>query len=284
MSRTPIETKIAAVGAITEGLSLRAVSRLTGLSRTRIGKLVLEMGKASERLLDENIRGFRCEQVECDELWTFIKKRHGRVRATDPADVGDAWVWTAVDPDSKLIPAHHVGARRMEDANKFMRQLRERIEGDVQLNTDRLHTYRGAIFFEFSKWNGEEWERPDWATVVKRFDMAPEMVEGRYAPPRVSTVEKRIGSGNPDMDRATTSHVEAHNLHFRMRNRRAARLTNAFSKSLEHLRAATATYYAHYNFVRNHGTVKTTPAVAAGLAERPWTIGEFVELGELYGR
>jgi len=283
MSRTPIDHKIAAVSMLTEGLSLRATSRLTGLSRTRLGKLVLEMGKASERLLDEKIRGFQCEQIECDEFWTLIQKRHGRVRATDPADVGDAWVWVAVDADSKLIPAHHVGARRMADADAFMRQLRRRVEGEVQFNTDRLHTYRGAIFAEFSTWNGTGLDRPDWATVVKHFETAVE-AEGRYAPPRVDSVEKRAESGNPDMERATTSHVESQHLHFRMRNKRAARLSNAFSKSLEHLRAAPATYYAHYNFVRTHGTIKTTPAVAGGMAERPWSLGELVEWGEMYGR
>ena len=213
----------------------------------------------------------------------FVQKRHGRVRATDPAGVGDAWVWVGIDPDSKLVPAHHVGDRRMKDADAFIRQLRQRIEGEVQFNTDRLNSYGSAIFGEFSTWNGTDWDRPDWATVVKHFE-TPVDAKGRYVPPRVESVEKRAESGDPDMERATTSHVESQHLHFRMRNKRAARLSNAFSKSLEHLRAATATYYAHYNFVRKHGSIKTTPAVAAGMSERPWTIGELVEWGEMYGR
>jgi hypothetical protein len=97
-------------------------------------------------------------------------------------------------------------------------------------------------------------------------------------------VDKRVGSGNPDFDCVTTSHVENQNLHFRMRNKRTARLSNAHSKSLPHLRAATATYYAHYNFVRKHSSIKTTPAVAAGLAGQSWKLAELVEWGELYGR
>lgn len=285
MSRTPLETKAAAVGAITEGLSLRAVSRLTGLSRTRLGKLVLEMGRASERLLDEHIRGFHCEQIECDELWTFILKRRNRVRPGDPAEAGDAWVWSGVDPDSKLIPAHHVGGRGLEDAHVFARQLRRRIAGRVQLNTDRLHAYRSAILGEFSEEGPDgSFVRPNWATIVKHFEVDPAAEGGKYVPPRVASMDRRAETGNPDMDRASTSHVESHHLHFRMRNRRVARLTNGNSKSLAHLRAATATYFAHYNFVRRHSTIRTAPAVAAGLMSKPLSLAEFLEYGEIYGR
>ncbi len=284
MNRTPLAKQAAAIGALTEGLSLRATSRLTGLSRERLSKLVLQMGKASERLLDENIRGFSCAAIEADEMWTFVGKRRNRVRDSDSPEVGDAWIWSGIDPESKLIPAHHVGKRSLADAREFTRQLRRRVEGNVQLNTDRLHAYRSAILGEFSE-QAEDgtWIRPDWATVVKHFDVDAS-VEGRYAPPRVAKVEKRAESGSPDMTIATTSHVEAHHLHFRMRNKRAARLGNAFSKTMEHLIAATATYMCHYNFVRRHSSIKTAPAVAAGLIEKPWTLEEFVEWGELYGR
>ncbi len=284
MSRTPIETQAAAVGALTEGMSLRAVSRLTGLSRARLGKLVLQMGRASERLLEEKIRGFSCEQIEADELWLIVKKRRNRVRPEDPAEVGDTWVWSGVDPDSKLIPAHHVGKRQLPDAKAFARQLRQRVEGRVQFNTDRLQSYRAAILGEFSTWNGESWERPDWGTVVKHFEVDPAAEGGRYVPPRVVSVDRRVETGRPNVNRISTSHVEAHHLHFRMRNKRAARLGNGISKSLEHLRASVATYFAHYNFVRRHSTIREVPAVAAGLMEKPMTLAELSEWGEIYGR
>ena len=283
MARLTTDKKAAVLGALVEGSSIRSVERMTGVGRNTIGKLVLQWGRASERLMDEHIRGFRCEQVECDEMWTFIGKRRNRVRSTDSPEVGDAWIWVGIDPDSKLVPAHYVGKRKLRDACEFTRRLRQRIEGDVQLNTDRLHAYRSAILGEFSTWNGESWDRPDWGTVVKRFEVEP-AAEGRYTPPRVVSVDKRSESGNPYFDRMTTSHVENQNLHFRMRNKRAARLSNAHSKSLPHLRAATATYYAHYNFVRKHSTIKTTPAVVAGVAGQPWKLAEFVEWGEMYGR
>ncbi len=283
MSRLSIDQKSHVVGALVEGSSIRSVERQTGVSRNRIGRLVLEMGRASERLLDETIRGFRCEQLEMDELFVFITKRRNRVKPTDPPEVGDAWIWVSIDPDSKVVPAHHVGKRQLADARAFTRKISKRVEGAVQFNTDRLHTYRSAILGEFSTL-GEDgnWIRPDWATIVKHYEPEP-LGEGRYAPPRCTSVDKRVETGDPDMERATTSHVEAQNLHFRMRNKRAARLGNGFSKSLEHLRAATAMYYAHYNVVRRHSTVKTAPAVAAGLIDRPWTLHQFVDWGADYG-
>lgn len=244
------------------------------------------MGRASERLLEERIRGFHCEQIECDELWTFVHKRRARVRPGDSPEAGNAWIWSGVDPDSKIVPAHHVGGRMLEDAYTFARQLRKRIEGDVQLNTDRLHAYRAAIWGEFSTWNEAEgdWDRPDWGTIVKHYETPEVRDQGRYVPPRLARADRRVESGSPNPDRISTSHVEAHHLHFRMRNRRVARMTNAVSKSLRHLRAATAIYYAHYNWVRKHSTVRTTPAVAAGLEENPWNLGDFVEWGEIFGR
>lgn len=284
MSSTTTDLKIAAVAAMMEGSSLSAVSRMTGISRTRLGRLVLQMGRASERLMDEKIRGFQPSQIECDELWTFVQKRRNRRVAGDGPEVGDTWIWSGIDPDSKLIPAHHVGKRGLADAHAFARQLRRRITGRVQLNTDRLHAYRSAFFGEFSERDPSGlWIRPDWGTIVKHYEVET-TGEGRYQPPRCVAVDKRIESGNPDPDRMTTSHVESHHLHFRMRNRRAARLGNGYSKSLAHLRAATAGYFAHYNFVRRHSTIKTTPAVAAGLVQNPLTLGEFVEWIDTYGR
>lgn len=283
MAALSTDKKAAILGGLVEGASIRSLERQLGVSRNTVGRLVLQWGRASERLLGETICGFTCEQIECDELWTFVGKRRNRVRPGDAAEAGDAWIWVGIDPDSKLVPAHHVGKRGLKDAHAFTRLLRQRVSGHVQLNTDRLHAYRSAILGEFSIDTGEGFIRPDWSTVVKRYELDP-APEGKYAPPRVVSVDKRAESGDPNLERATTSHVEAQNLHFRMRNKRASRLSNAFSKSLAHLKAATTTYYAHYNLCRKHSTIKTAPAVAAGLLPRPMPLAEFVEWGELHGR
>lgn len=286
MARTPIETLAAAVSGLTEGLSLSAVSRLTGLSRSRLGVLVLDMGAGCERLLDEHMRDVYCEQIEADEQWMYVMKRRHRVRADDTPGVGDAWVWSAVDPDSKLIPAHHVGKRKLADAHAFARRLRRRLAGTPQFNTDRLHAYRSAIFGEFSTWNetANRWDRPDWGTVVKHFEVPEVRDQGRYVPPRMARAERRVESGDPDQSRISTSHVESHHLQFRMRNKRAARMTNGASRTLRHLRASVAMYYAHYNLCRVHSTTRETPAVAAGLVERKWSVAELVEQATMYAR
>lgn len=84
--------------------------------------------------------------------------------------------------------------------------------------------------------------------------------------------------GSPDPSRISTSHVERQHLTMRMGMRRLTRLTNGFSKKVENLRAAVAMHFAYYNFVRVHGSLKTTPALAAGVADRRWTLRELVEL------
>jgi hypothetical protein len=172
----------------------------------------------------------------------------------------------------------------MFDAEIFVRDLRSRIEGHVQLNTDKLGAYRSAILGEWSEKDGEgRWARPDWGTIVKRYQVEPASF-GRYSPPRCVGVDRTVESGDPDVSKISTSRVERSHLTLRMSSRRFTRLTNGFSKKVENLRAAVALHFAHYNFVRRHSTIKTTPAVAAGLSECPWTLAQLVEWGEIYGR
>ena len=267
-------------GALVEGCSIRSVERLTGIHRDTITKLALRMGRASQRLLDDRIQGVRCRQLQLDEIWCFVGKKRNRVlRDDDPSQVGDFWCWNAIDPESKLIPSHYIGKRTSFDAAIFVRDLRRRVEGRVQLNTDKLGAYRWAIL---SEWRIDQ-EKPDWGSIVKRYKMEPASF-GRYSPPHVVGVSKRIESGVPDLDRINTSHVERNYLTMRMTMRRFTRLANGFSKKVENLRAATALHFAHYNFCRRHSTIKTTPTVAAGVEHRAWRLAELVEWGELYGR
>lgn len=285
MARLTTERKAQVVGALVEGSSIRSVERMTGIHRDTILKLVTRMGKASERLLEERIRGVHCEQLQLDEVWCFVGKKRRSIRASDNrAEVGDFWCWVALDPDSKLIPSHLIGKRTWREAQAFAKDLRSRVEGRVQLSTDKLLAYRAAIWGEFSERREDgSWDRPDWGTIVKRYAVEPAH-DGRYSPPKVVGVKRRVESGSPDPGRISTSHVERAHLTQRMQMRRFTRLTNGFSKKADNLRAATALHFAHYNFVRRHGSIKTTPAVAAGLEDRAMTLTELVEWGELYGR
>jgi hypothetical protein len=116
----------------------------------------------------------------------------------------------------------------------------------------------------------------DHAQVVKAYDAVP-VGPGRYAPPKVASVEKTAMLGNPDLDVASTSGVERNNLSMRTSMRRMTRLSLGFSKKLENLRAAVSLHFANYNLVRQHGSISVTPAMAAGVEKRMWSLTELVE-------
>ena len=277
-ARLTTEKKAAVVGALVEGASIRATERMTSISRPTIDKLISRMGRASDRLMRQHVRGFRPAELQMDELWAFVGKKRNHVgRGDDPSQVGDFWTWVALDPESKLVPHTHVGKRTERDAVDFCLELANRVEGRIQISTDKLAAYRWAIGLAFG-------DRTDYGRIVKRYQVPVDRSEGRYSPPVCVGVEKDILWGDPDPARISTSHVERQNLTVRMQSRRFTRLTNGFSKKVENLRAAVALHFAHYNFVRRHGTIKTAPAVAAGLAEKPWTLADLVEWGDLHGR
>ena len=283
MAELSIDKKITIIGALVEGSSIRSVERMTGVHRDTITRLAVRVGKGCERLMDERIHGVQCDFLELDEIWAYVGKKRNHVRdGDDPAQVGDFWTWVALDPDTKLVPSHHVGKRTVIDAKVFVAGIAKRVEGRPQISTDKLGAYRSAILGQWSERDQKGWTRPDWGTVVKRYEVEP-AAAGRYSPPHVVAVDKRIESGNPDVSRISTSHVERQNLTMRMNIRRFTRLTNGFSKKVENLQAAVSLHFAHYNFVRKHITIKTVPVVAAGVEGKPWGLADFVEWTDLYG-
>ena len=273
--RLTTDKKAAVIGALVEGNSIRSTERMTGVSRPTIDKLILRMGRASERLMADKIRGFRPSELQLDELWCYVGKKQRKVmRADDPGQVGDFWTWVALDPNSKLVP--HAGKRGMPDAMAFTEVLSERVEGRIQIRSDKLMAYRVALEKHFGN-------TIDYGQIVKHY--RPQIpTERRYSPPECVSVTKEDVIGFPRTDRICTSHIERQNLTIRMQSRRFTRLTNAFSKRVTHLKAAVALHFAYYNFGRRHGTIRTTPAIAAGLADRVWTIHDLVEWGDDYGR
>ena len=117
----------------------------------------------------------------------------------------------------------------------------------------------------------------DFAQLVKEYSRATRD-EYRYSPPDIVKSEKHIVFGKPDERKISTSHVERQNLTMRMKMRRMTRLTNGFSKKVEGLEDAVALHFMHYNFCRIHQTLRTTPAMAAGIADHVWSIDELVGL------
>jgi IS1 family transposase len=271
MAALSTERQATVIGALVEGSSIRATERMTGVHRDTILRLVARVGNACDRMMQEEIRHVRPERLEMDEIWCFVGKKKANLKRTDdPRQLGDFWTWVALDPDTKLVPHHHVGKRLAGDAVTFTRELSRRVEGRIQISTDKLAAYREAIFAGWGR-------NVDWGRIVKRYE-GDQLDTGRYSPPKVVEVKKDVVFGDPDFSKISTSHVERQNLTMRMSIRRMTRLTNGFSKKLDGLRASVALHFAHYNFVRVHQTLKTTPALASGVASRRWTLADLVEL------
>lgn len=264
------EKKLAVLSALVAGNSIRAVSRMTGVHKTTILRLVSDMGEWCSRLMDQRMRNLRCAEIEADEIWAFVQCKQRRVKADDPLarEKGDAYTFVAFDPITKLVPVVQVGKRDAATTDAFVRQLRARIAGRVQISTDAFSPYVEAIERAFGA-------DVDYAQVVKEY--APEDAgRGRYSPPAVVAVDKIRIQGNPRESRVSTSYVERNNLTFRMQMRRFTRLTNGFSKKLANLRAMVSLFVAYYNFCRIHGSLRVTPAMAAGVTDHVWELAELV--------
>jgi hypothetical protein len=165
---------------------------------------------------------------------------------------------------------YQIGPRDAESAYEFMNGVAARLANRVQLTTDGLGVYLNAVQYAFSG-------KIDYAMLIKKYGADVEG-EKRYSPAVCTGCDKKEMIGKPDPEHISTSYVERANLTMRMGMRRFTRLTNAFSKKIENHFYAIALHFMHYNFCRMHKTLKTTPAVAAGLADHVWTIEELVGL------
>jgi IS1 family transposase len=272
MNKLSISRQTQAVSALVEGCSIHSVERMTGIHRDTIMRLMTRVGEGCEKLMDEKMRDLACKHIQLDEIWCYVGQKQRHVKETDDlAHVGDFYTWVAIDSDTKLVPSYKVGKRDAETGQAFIDDLAGRLANRVQITSDGLGLYVTAVEASFGI-------DVDFAQVVKSYEAEP-IGSGRYSPPRVVSVAKSYVIGRPDMDMASTSFVERQNLTMRMGMRRFTRLTNAFSKKVENLRAAVALHFAHYNFVRVHKTLKVTPAMEAGVVDKLWTINDLVEIG-----
>jgi IS1 family transposase len=253
---------------ILEGVSVRSTERLTGTHRDTILATMVAAGERCQHFLETAVRGVAVLDVQADEVWGFVGcKEKTRERRDYPDDMGDAYCFTALERASKFIITWHLGKRCPADTYAFAQKLRDATNGRFQLTTDGFRPYLTAIL-------GTLGGRVDFATLVKVYGESED--ERRYSPPRVLQVVPTIRAGAPDPARICTSHVERSNLSVRMSIRRMTRLTNAFSKKWSNHEAALALFFGYYNFVRVHMTLRTTPAVAIGLTDRPWTVAELL--------
>lgn len=271
MNQLPMAKRVAVVAALVEGNSIRSTARMTGVSKPTILKLLAELGTECAAFHNATVRNIRTQRVQCDEIWQFVGAKAKNVTPEQKAQGwGDVWTWTAIDADTKLIISWTLGPRDATSAWWFMRDLTSRLISRVQLTTDGHHVYYSAVEEAFAS-------EIDYAQLVKVYG-APREASVRYSPARMLSTHKEVIRGNPDPKHISTSFVERSNLSMRMGMRRFTRLTNAFSKKADNHAHAISLYFLHYNFARIHGTLRTTPAMAAGISDHVWSIEEIVEL------
>lgn len=258
------------IAALVEGNSLRATSRMTGFSLNTVTKLLVDMGNACADYHFEHVRNVKSKRVQCDEIWSFVGAKMKNVTIEQAnAGMGDAWTWTALCADSKLIISYLVGQRGASWARLFMEDVASRVATRIQITTDGHRAYAEAVEGAFGM-------DVDYAMLIKIYGQ--DSFDRKYSAGECIGTQTAVLSGDPDPKHISTSYVERQNLTMRMSMRRFTRLTNAFSKKIENHEAAIALHFMHYNFCRVHKTLRVTPAMEAGLVHTPWTVADLVAL------
>lgn len=273
MNQLPLEKRAQILGMMAEGMSMHAISRLTGASKNTLAKMLVDAGTLFMAYHDEHVRNLTCKRLQLDEVWSFVGCKERNATPEKKAEgQGDCWTWTAICADTKLIASWFIGDRTAETGKMLTCDLANRLANRVQITSDGHRAYLEAMDAAF----GDE---VDYSQLVKIYGPAPEG-KRRYSPPQFIKSVKTCCTGNPDMRHVSTSFAERANLSIRMGNRRMTRLTNAFSKKIENHVYAMAIYFMHYNFVRIHQTLRVTPAMAAGVTDKLWGLEDMAALLE----
>jgi transposase-like protein/IS1 family transposase len=253
-----------------EGNSIRSIERITGVEKKTITRVLLNAGEHCEQLMNRKIKGVAVKDVEADEIWGFVgcKNRHKLNKGITDPHVGDAYTFVGIERNTKLVLAWHLGERGMEDTEAFTEKLHEATSGRFQLTTDGFRPYENAVSYSLGT-------RVDFAQLIKVYATNREG-EQKYSPPEVVETITKIQIGDPDPSRICTSIVERSNLSMRTSIRRLTRLTNAFSKKWEHLKAMLAVYFAFYNFCRIHSSIRCTPAMESGITQHVWSLRDLL--------
>ena len=272
MNKLSVAKRVQILSMLCEGSSLRSISRIADVSINTVSGLLVEAGKACAEHHDLAVRNVPSKRIQADEIWSFCYAKQKNVASAKaaPEEAGDVWTWTALDADSKLIVSYLIGGRDAGYAHEFMQDVASRLANRVQLTTDGHRAYLDAVEGAFGA-------DVDYAQLVKLYGDAPGPA-GRYSPAACTGIKKYRVEGNPDKKHVSTSYVERQNLTMRMSMRRFTRLTNAFSKKAENHAHMVALYTTWYNFIRQHKTLRCSPAMAAGVSKILWSMEDVVAL------
>ncbi|HEY4167764.1 MAG TPA: transposase [Reyranella sp.] len=262
------DKQVEIIAALTEGVSIRAVERLTGAHRDSVMRLGVRIGEGCAALHDVMMVGLQVGRIELDEIWQYVGKKRRVVKATDSADLGDQYTFIALGSISKAILSYTTGKRDMDATRLFISDLRARVINQPSISTDGFKCYPDVI--------DDYFRQAHYGQIVKSYsaDANGTGPARRYSPGVVVAVNKRVLWGDPA--KISTSYVERQNLSLRMSQKRFARLSNGFSKKLRNHKAAVALYVAHYNLCRVHESLRATPAMALGLTDHVWSVEELI--------
>jgi IS1 family transposase len=272
MNKASIQDRVRVVAALVEGNSINSTVRMTGTAKTTILRLLAQLGKACKAFHDREVRDVPSRRIQCDEVWAFChcKQKNVKPEMKGVFGIGDVWTWTAIDADTKLMVSWAVGTRDGGYAAEFMNDVASRLSNRVQLTTDGHAAYLDAVSDAFGT-------NIDYAQLIKVYGPT---IPGpaRYSPAACIGIETKEVCGTPDRKHVSTSYVERSNLTVRMGIRRYTRLTNGFSKKVENHEYMTTIFWVYYNYCRIHQTLRTTPAMEAGLTDRLWEIEDLLNL------
>lgn len=280
-NRLSTERRAQIIGCLVEGMSIRGTTRITGAAKNTVVKLLNDLGEACTQYQDQTLRDLDCQIIECDEIWSFCyaKQKNVPEEFEDTPGYGDIWTWTAIDAETKLVPSWLVGERTIQDCYTFLEDLRSRLlpEQRIQLTADGHGSYPAVVDALWA-------DNIDFAQIIKNYSDPSPSEQRKYSPAKhCSVTDINVLNGNPDPAHISTSYVERQNLTMRMGMRRFTRLTNGFSKKVENLAHAVSLHYMYYNFSRTHQSLtldgkKRTPAMAAGVADHPWSLTQIAGL------
>lgn len=283
----PREKQLMILRLLVEGNSLRAITRITGIHRTTVMKLMVDVGEKCDEFMSRKLRNIKTKHLELDEQWTFVGKKQGHLSDVQKSieDIGDQYLFIGLEQESRLIVAHLIGKRNEQSTRQFIARVASRIvlpesvnvhvENKPQISTDGWASYPPAILDTFGG-------LVQHGQIIKNYG---DIDSGRYAPPEIANCDRRRVQFVENLWTICTSHVERFNCTTRMFVKRFCRLTLAFSKKLANLNAAVSLYIAYYNWCwrsrhndgENAGRFRTTPAMQAGITDRLWKIEDLYD-------
>lgn len=273
MNTLPTERRTQIINLLIEGMSMRAVSQVANCSINTVTKLLKDVGGACATYQDQNVRGIEAMCVQFDEIWAYCRKeRKSAPESKGELGLGDVYIWTGLDPNSKLMVSHMLGLRDADYANAFISDVASRLTHCMRLSTDGNKPCLEAV-------EGPSGCQADYAVLLKHYGPGEQQAgQRRSSPTEFFSTDKLVIASNLELDKDSTSLFERQNTTRQADMRRLTLRPNGFSKKIESLEHAVSLHFMHYNFARIHKTLRVTPAMQAGIADHVWGLEEIAAL------